>query len=49
MEITAWFLALFHQDLPFYEYAEEFSKLAAATAVDDATLNHLFWLGANSY
>ncbi len=34
-------------DLPFYEYAGEFSRFVAATVLDDATINTMFWLGAN--
>ncbi len=47
MDAASRFAALARQGLPFYDYAGEFCKLAAATAWDDATLNHLFWLGAN--
>ncbi len=43
MEATSRFAALARLNLPFYEYAGEFCKLAAATAWDDVTLNHLFW------
>ncbi len=49
MDPASRFAALAHQGLPFYEYAREFCKLAAATAWDDATLNKLFWLGANHH
>ncbi len=49
MDATSRFAALARQGLPFYEYAGEFCKLAAATAWDDATLNKLFWLGANHH
>ncbi len=38
---------LAHIDLPFYVYAKEFCKLAMATTEDYATINQLFWLGAN--
>ncbi len=41
------FAVLARRELPFYEYARKFCKLAAVTMVDDATLNQLFWLGAN--
>ncbi len=47
MEAASHFATLARLNLPFYEYAGEFCKLAAATAWDDVTLNHLFWLGAN--
>uniref|UniRef100_A0A673HH55 Uncharacterized protein n=1 Tax=Sinocyclocheilus rhinocerous TaxID=307959 RepID=A0A673HH55_9TELE len=49
MQSAACFSVLARRALPFYEYAGEFCKLAAVTAMDDATLNHLFWLGANSH
>ncbi len=45
MDAASRFAALAHQGLPFYEFAGEFCKLAAATAWYDATLNKLFWLG----
>ncbi len=44
MEVAARFHALSHQDLPFYDYAGEFCKLAAETPCDDTTLSHLLWL-----
>ncbi len=47
MEDAAGFAALAHLGLPFFEYARDFCGLAAATALEDATLNLLFWLGAN--
>ncbi len=47
MEVAACIFALSHRDLPFYEYAGEFCRLAVGTALDDAAINHLFWLGAN--
>uniref|UniRef100_A0A672T0Q3 Zinc finger and BTB domain containing 47a n=1 Tax=Sinocyclocheilus grahami TaxID=75366 RepID=A0A672T0Q3_SINGR len=34
------------KDLPFVEYAREFFGIAVLTALDDATLNSLFWIGA---
>ncbi len=49
MDAASRFAALAHQGLPFYEFAGEFCKLAAATAWYDATLNKLFWLGANHH
>ncbi len=49
MDASSRFTALARQGLPFYEYAGEFCKLNAATAWDDATLNKLFWLGANHH
>ncbi len=49
MDAASRFVALTRLDLPFYEYAGEFCKLAAATAWEDATLNKLFWLGANHH
>ncbi len=49
METAIRFAILARLDLPFYEYAGEFCKLAVATTEDDATFNHLFWLGANFY
>ncbi len=49
MEIAARFSALARRDLPFLEYAREFCELAMITALDDATLNSLFWIGANYY
>ncbi len=49
MEIAARFIALAHRDLPFLEYSWEFCGLAAATALDDATILSLFWHGANSH
>ncbi len=49
MEATTLFTALARLDLPFYEYAGEFCKLAAATAWDDTTLNKLFLLWANCH
>ncbi len=47
MEDAASFAALARLGLPFFEYARDFCGLAAATALEDATLNLLFWLGAN--
>ncbi len=47
METAIRFATLARLDLPFYEYTGEFYKLAVATMEDDATFNHLFWLGAN--
>ncbi len=44
---TVRFATLARIDLPFYVYAREFCKLAMATTVDYATINQLFWLGAN--
>ncbi len=49
MEIAARFIAPAHRDLPFLEYSREFCRLAAATALDDATILSLFWHGANSH
>ncbi len=49
MDTDARFATLARQGLPFYEFAGEFCKLAATTAWDDATLNKLFWLGANHH
>ncbi len=49
MEIAARFIALAHRDLPFPEYSREFCGLAAATALDDATILSLFLHGANSH
>ncbi len=49
MEIAARFIALAHRDLPFTEYSREFCGLAAATALDDATILSLFWHGANAH
>ncbi len=46
-EVPACIFALSRRDLPFYEYAGEFCRLATGTALDDAAINHLFWLGAN--
>ncbi len=47
--VAACFIALDRQDLPFVEYSWEFCRLAAATALDDATILALFWHGANSH
>ncbi len=47
MDIAARFIALAHRDLPFLEYSREFCRLAAATALDEATILSLFWHGAN--
>ncbi len=47
MEVTKLFSALARRDLPFVEYAREFCGLAVCTALDDAKLNSLFWIGAN--
>ncbi|KAL1273032.1 hypothetical protein QQF64_028894 [Cirrhinus molitorella] len=33
--------------MEYVEYAREFCGLALITALDDATLNSLFWIGAN--
>ncbi len=49
MEVAAHFIALDCQDLPFIEYSCEFCRLAAATALDKATILSLFWHGANSH
>ncbi len=49
MDAATRFATLARLDLPFYEYAREFCKLVVATALDDATLNKLFWLGANHH
>ncbi len=49
MDTASRFATLARQGLPFYEYAGEFCKVAVATVWDDATLNKLFWLGANHY
>ncbi len=49
MEVAARFIALAHRDLPFPEYSREFCGLAAATALDDATILSLFWHGANAH
>ncbi len=45
MEVAARFITLAHRDLPFPEYSREFCGLAAATALDDATILSLFWHG----
>ncbi len=47
MEFTARFAALARRDLLFFEYAGEFCGLAAVMTSEDATINSLFWLGAN--
>ncbi len=47
METAARFSALARRDLPLVEYAWEFCGLATTTALDDATINSLFWIGAN--
>ncbi len=49
MEVAARFIALDHQDLPFVEYYWELCRLAAAMALDDATILSLYWHGANSH
>ncbi len=49
METAARFSALARRDLPLVEYAREFCGLAVCTALDDVTLNSLFWIGANYY
>ncbi len=49
MEVATHFIALDCQDLPFIEYSCEFCRLAAATALDKATILSLFWHGANSH
>ncbi|KAL0173806.1 hypothetical protein M9458_029774, partial [Cirrhinus mrigala] len=49
MEVAACFSALARRDLPFVEYAREFCGLATMLVLDDATLNSLFWIGANYY
>ncbi|KAI2660142.1 Cytochrome c biogenesis protein CcsA [Labeo rohita] len=41
--------ALARRDLPFVEYAWEFCGLAMRSGLDDATINSLFWIGANYY
>ncbi len=45
--IAARSVALAHLDLPFVEYAREFCGLATRTTFGDATINSLFWHGAN--
>uniref|UniRef100_A0A671R3H4 Uncharacterized protein n=1 Tax=Sinocyclocheilus anshuiensis TaxID=1608454 RepID=A0A671R3H4_9TELE len=47
MEIAVRFSALARLDLPFVKYSWEFCRLAVATALDDATINFLFWLGGH--
>ncbi len=49
MDAASHFTALAHQDLPFYVYSGEVCQIAAVTVWNDATLNKLFWLGANYY
>ncbi len=40
---------LARRDLPLEEFAREFSGLAVWTGLDDAMLNSLLWIGANSH
>ncbi len=40
---------LARRDLPLEEFAQEFSGLAVWTGLDDAMLNSLLWIGANSH
>ncbi len=47
MEFVDRLTALAHRDLPLTEFVKEFSGLAVWTGFDDATLNSLFWIGAN--
>ncbi len=47
MEVADRFSALACLDLPFVAFAWEFCGIDANTALDDATLNSLFWIGAN--
>ncbi len=47
MEVASQFTALARLDFPFIVYARKLCKLAAATALDNATINFLFWHGAN--
>ncbi len=47
MDVANLFSALAHRDLPFGEYARKFCGLAVCTALKDATINSLFWIGAN--
>ncbi len=47
MDVADLFSALAHRDLPFGEYAQEFCGLTICTALKDATINSLFWIGAN--
>ncbi|KAL0188679.1 hypothetical protein M9458_015778, partial [Cirrhinus mrigala] len=49
MEVVARFSTLARRDLPFVEYAREFcpGRLAMMSGLDDATINSLFWIGAN--
>ncbi len=48
MDVAAEFVSLAYRDLPFLEFAWEFCGLAAAaTALEDATINSLFWIWAN--
>ncbi len=49
MEVATRIIALACRDLPFVEYSREFCGLAAATALDDATILSLFCHGANSH
>ncbi len=46
MEFAAGVLALIRRDLPFVEYTAEFCGLAAVSKLHDATILHLFRLGA---
>ncbi|XP_058601096.1 mucin-7-like [Onychostoma macrolepis] len=41
------FSALALRDLLLMEYAQEFCGIVASMALDDATMNSLFWIGAN--
>ncbi len=45
MEVAELFSTLARRDIPFVEYAWEFCGLAVFTALEDATLNSLFWIG----
>ncbi len=47
MDVADLFSALARRDLPFGQYAWEFCGLALCTALNDATINSLFWIGAN--
>ncbi len=45
MEVAELFSTLSCRDIPFVEYAWEFCGLAVFTALEDTTLNSLFWIG----
>ncbi|KAI2654752.1 Acetyl-coenzyme A carboxylase carboxyl transferase subunit beta [Labeo rohita] len=47
MEVAVCFSTLACRDLPFVEFAREFCGLAMMSGLDDATINSLFWIGAN--